>query len=294
MLCAGQSQNTVESAGLASRRYERDDNYIGLHISFGVVEQVRRSFIVAMARFSLEISYDGTGFLGWQSQPHGRGVQDAVEAALRRLGESSRIVGAGRTDAGVHALAQVAHFDSVKDWEPRRLVLALNAHLPAGVSVMKAKSVSGNFHARRSAILREYRYFIWNSPTCYPHIKPYALWLTGSHYNWRRASDAARVLAGEHDFGAFCRSADKPEDTIRTVKYARLFRRGKLVVFRIVADSYLTNMVRIAVGNLIAVASGRRDENWFRSLLDGTADRRNSSETVAACGLFLWKVTYKE
>ena len=247
-----------------------------------------------MPRIALEISYDGAGFLGWQSQPHERGVQDAVEAALRRVEEPSGVVGAGRTDAGVHALGQVAHFDAVKNWEPRRLILALNAHLPSGVSVMNAGVVNDDFHARRDAVLREYRYFIWNAPTCYPHIKPYALWLTGSHYNWKAGSDAARLLVGEHDFAAFCRSADKPENTIRRVKYARLFRRGKLVVFRIIADSYLTNMVRIAVGNLLAVASGRRDENWFLSLLDGTRDRRSSSETVSAHGLFLWKVTYKK
>ena len=247
-----------------------------------------------MLRISLEISYDGTDFLGWQSQPHGRSVQDAVEAALRGIGEPSGVVGAGRTDAGVHALGQIAHFDAVKNWEPRRLVLALNAHLPSGVSVMSARTVENNFHARRDAISREYRYFIWNSPTCYPHIKPYALWLTGSHYNWGDCSDAARFLVGEHDFGAFCRSVDRPENTIRRVKYARLLKRGKLVVFRIVADSYLTNMVRIAVGNLLSVASGRRDGDWFRSLLNGELDRRNSSETAAACGLFLWRVTYKK
>ena len=277
MLCAGQSQDQTEPAYLANGRYRGYYSGFGFHIPLGVVEQVRPSSVIAMPRIALEISYDGTDFLGWQSQPHGRGVQDAVEAALRSIGEPSGVVGAGRTDAGVHALRQVAHFDAVKSWEPRRLVLALNAHLPSGVSVMKANAVESGFHARRDAISREYRYFIWNFPTCYPHIKPYALWLTGSHYNWRAGSEAARFLAGEHDFGAFCRSVDRPENTIRRVKYARLFRRGKLVVFRIVADSYLTNMVRIAVGNLISVASGRRDEDWFRSLLDGATDRRDSS-----------------
>ena len=245
-----------------------------------------------MPRFSLEISYDGTNFLGWQSQPHGKGVQDAVEMALRSVGEPSRVVGAGRTDAGVHALGQVAHFDAAKDWEARRLVLAVNAHLPTGVSVMRAAAVGGDFHARRSTILREYRYFIWNSPTCYPHIKPYALWLPGSHYDWPAAAAAARLLVGEHDFAAFCRSADKPADTVRRVKYARLKRRGRFIMFRIVADSYLTNMVRIAVGNLLSVASGRKDGDWFRHLLCGAVDRNDSTETAAARGLFLWKVTY--
>lgn len=246
-----------------------------------------------MARISLEISYDGANFLGWQSQPHGRGVQDAVEAALRKIGEPSRITGAGRTDAGVHARRQVAHFDAVRDWEPRRLALALNAHLPTDVSVMDANIAADDFHARRSALWREYRYFIYNAPTCYPHVKPYVFWLKGSHYDWRLASGAARVLIGEHDFGAFCRTVDRPEDTVRTVRHASLHNRGRLVVFRIIANSYLTNMVRITIGNLLSVASGRRDDNWLRSLLESGRDRKDSAYTVPPCGLFLWKVTYK-
>ena len=292
MLCARQSQVETESAGLADGRYGGDYGGFSFHLFFRVLEQIRACSDIEMPRISLVISYDGTEFLGWQSQPHRKSVQDAVEAALRAIGEPSRVVGAGRTDAGVHALGQVAHFDAAKNWEPSRLVLALNAYLPSGVSVMRAMAVNGNFHARRDAISREYRYFIWNSPTCYPYIKPYALWLTGSHYNWRAGADAARLLVGEHDFGAFCRRADKPDNTVRRVEHAKLFRRGKLVVFRIVADSYLTNMVRIAVGNLISVASGRRDKAWLGSLLGGAPDRKNSSETVPACGLFLWKVTY--
>ena len=231
--------------------------------------------------------------MGWQSQPHGRGVQDAIESALRSIGEPARLTGAGRTDAGVHALGQVAHFDAARDWEPRRLILALNAHLPSGISVMKAAVAGNDFHARKSAVSREYRYFIWNSPVCYPHIKPYVLWLTGSHYDWPKASRAARCLTGEHDFGAFCRSADRPEIAVRNVRYARLMKRGKLVIFRIVANSYITNMVRIAVGHLLSVAAGRHDENWLMALLEN-GNRCDSSKTVAAAGLFLWKVTYPD
>jgi tRNA pseudouridine38-40 synthase len=100
-------------------------------------------------------------------------------------------------------------------------------------------------------------------------------------------------LVGEHDFGAFCRAADRPENAVRTVRYARLHRRGGMSVFRIIADSYLTNMARVMVGNLLAVASGRKDENWFSSLLSG-ASRRESAKTAAASGLFLWRVDYGE
>jgi tRNA pseudouridine38-40 synthase len=192
----------------------------------------------------------------------------------------------------VHARGQVAHFDLAKEWNTRRLTLALNTNLPPSVSVMRAARVPGTFHARRSAVAREYRYFIWNAPVCFPHIRPYVLWLPGSHYDWRRASGAARVLAGTHDFRAFCRAADRPAGTVRTVSCARLFARKNLVVFRVVANAYLTNMIRIAVGNLLQIAAGRRDESWLRSLLDGGMDRTSSGQTVSPSGLFFWRAAY--
>ncbi|MDR1651825.1 MAG: tRNA pseudouridine(38-40) synthase TruA [Synergistaceae bacterium] len=246
-----------------------------------------------MARIALEISYDGSRFAGWQSQPGGKGVQDAMENALRKLGESARVFGAGRTDAGVHARAQVAHFDSARDWEPGRLVLAVNAWLPESVSVMRAHTVRDTFDARRSAAWREYRYFIWNSPVLHPYIRPYVFRLPGSHYNWNRASASAGAFVGEHDFRLFCRAADRPENTVRTVRSAALHRRGSLVVFRIVANAYLTNMVRIAAGGILDVAAGRRGEEWLRSLLDG-GDVPKRPRTLPASGLFLWRVLYDE
>ncbi|MDR3166122.1 MAG: tRNA pseudouridine(38-40) synthase TruA [Synergistaceae bacterium] len=246
-----------------------------------------------MPRIALLISYDGGPFSGWQSQPGGGGVQDAVEAALSKIGESVRITGAGRTDAGVHARGQVAHFDASGEWEPRRLVLAINAHLPESVSVMEACVAGSGFDARRSALSREYRYFIWNSSTCYPHIKPYVYRLHGTHYDWNAAAEAALLMEGRHDFGAFCRAADKPDNTVRTVRRARLIRRGSLVIFKITADAYLTNMVRIAAGNLLSVAERKRDADWFKSLLCG-GDRRESARTLPASGLFLWRVIYPQ
>jgi tRNA pseudouridine38-40 synthase len=247
-----------------------------------------------MPNYAVELSYDGAGFNGWQSQPGGGSVQDEVEAALRELGESAMVYGAGRTDSGVHARAQTANFSLGKQWEPRRLTLALNSKMNKSASAMRSAIVEDGFHARHSAEAREYRYFIWNASVCYPHIKPYVLWLCGSHYDWRRAESAARLLIGHHDFRSFCRLADCPDITERTVRYARLVSRGNLVILRIIADSFLTNMVRIAVGNLIEIASGRRDEEWLRKLLIGGLDRRASAQTVAPSGLFLWRVLYKE
>lgn len=244
-----------------------------------------------MNHYALEISYDGGAFGGWQSQSNGNGVQDALENALAGLGERVRIAGAGRTDAGVHARAQIASLSLTKAWEPRRLALALNTKLSPGVSVMRAASVGDSFHARRSALSREYRYFIWNASACYPHIKPYVCLLHG-HFDWAQAAAAARLLEGRHDFRAFCRKEDCPEDAVRNVVRARLFRKGHLIVFKIEANAFLTNMIRIAVGNLIEVAKGRRDEAWFASLLNGSLDRTASGKTLSPSGLFFWRVRY--
>ncbi|MDR1472331.1 MAG: tRNA pseudouridine(38-40) synthase TruA [Synergistaceae bacterium] len=244
-----------------------------------------------MARYAIELSYDGTGYSGWQSQPGGAGVQDAVERAFAELGERVRVAGAGRTDAGVHARAQVAHADLSREWDPGRLAAGLNSKLPPSVVCMDAARVGEYFHARRSAVLREYRYFIWNAPACYPHIRPYVLWLRGGRYDWQRAISAAGMFAGTHDFRAFCRTKDCPGNTARTVSRSKLSRRGPLLVFSIAANSYLTNMIRIAIGNLLEIASGRRGENWLRDLLDG-AGRRASARTVPPSGLFFWRVDY--
>jgi tRNA pseudouridine38-40 synthase len=156
---------------------------------------------------------------------------------------------------------------------------------------MRAASADWSFDSRRAAVSREYRYFIWNSPTCHPHIKPYVLWLKGHHYDWNRAGTVAPLLIGEHDFAAFCRAGDRPENTTRKVTASSLKKRGGLIVFRIRANSYLTNMVRIAVGNIIAVASGKRDENWFVSLLREN-EGRDGAKIATPGGLFLWSVDY--
>lgn len=244
-----------------------------------------------MNHYALEIAYDGGRFGGWQSQPGGLGVQDAVESALESIGEVSRVSAAGRTDAGVHARAQVAGVRLAKRWEPRRLLLALNAKLPAEVSVMRAASVDSSFDARRSAVAREYRYFFWNASTCYPHIARYVCRLHGN-FDWARASAAAKLLEGRHDFRAFCRKEDCPENAVRDVARARMIRHGQLVVLKIEANAFLTNMIRIAAGNLIEIAKGRRDEAWLSGLLTGAYDRTASGMTLSPSGLFFWRAKY--
>ncbi|MDR0648000.1 MAG: tRNA pseudouridine(38-40) synthase TruA [Synergistaceae bacterium] len=253
--------------------------------------------------YALEVSYDGGYFSGWQSQPDGSGVQDALERALYALGESGdqgasrlphRVDGAGRTDAGVHARAQIASVRLLKQWVPRRLVPALNARLPEAVSVMRAALAPPGFHARRSAVLREYRYFIWNSSVCYPHIRRYVLWQPGTSYDWKRAAHAAGAFVGRHDFRAFCRTRDVPGSTVRDVFRSSLHARGNLIVFRVMANAYLANMVRIMTGCLMEIARGRFDEARLSHLLSGGAVRAENAATPPPSGLFLWKVGYPD
>lgn len=244
-------------------------------------------------RWALSISYDGASFAGWQTQPNGGGIEDALARALRVLGEDSGIIGAGRTDAGVHARAQVASVSLSKEWDAYSLASALNAHLPQSVRVVLAARAKEDFDARRSASSREYRYFVWHASVCYPHIAPYVCRMHGS-YDWERAAQAARLLEGRHDFRAFCRKRDCPPNASRRVKLARLRRAGRLVVFRIEADAFLTNMIRIIMGNLVEIAAGRRDEAWFAGLLEEGASREASARTMPPSGLFFWKVNYPE
>ena len=137
-----------------------------------------------MNRYAAEVSYDGGKFFGWQIQPGLSTVQRSLEEAVSKInGRHTPVAGAGRTDAGVHARAQVCSFDMERPWEPRRLLLAVNAHLPEGVSLMRAAAVPGDFHARFSAREREYRYFIWNASAIYPHIKGKACWIKPQRYD---------------------------------------------------------------------------------------------------------------
>ncbi|MBO5493245.1 MAG: tRNA pseudouridine(38-40) synthase TruA [Pyramidobacter sp.] len=245
-----------------------------------------------MYRYSCEISYDGGKFFGWQTQPERVTVQESLEQALSLLnGSPVKVTGAGRTDAGVHARGQVCSFLLSREWEPRRLVLALNAHLPEGASVVRADARKMEFDARRDALWREYAFFVWRGPFCYPQIKPYVWWKKKDNWDHDTLRRACMLLTGTHDFTAFCRASELPDNPIRRMHFVRMVKRGHLTVFRIRGDAFMTNMVRIMVGNLDAVGSGAKSLSWLSGLLDG-APRTESAVTVPPNGLFFWRVGY--
>lgn len=242
--------------------------------------------------YAVRLSYLGDAFSGWQRQPHAPSVQETFEDALFRLnrGERVGVVAAGRTDAGVHARGQVVSFQLGRDWEPSRFRLALNAHLPDSVRVIEVARVPSSFHARRSAQWREYVYFLWTAGYVYPHIAPYVWW----NRSWKDLTvlkKACALLEGTHDFSAFCRLSECPENPRRTLYSVRLVRKGPLVRLRVRGNAFLTNMIRIIVGNLDQLAKGRQDLDWFKQLLRG-GDRTHSARTAPASGLFFWKILY--
>ena len=245
-------------------------------------------------KYAAKISYDGSRFYGWQIQPGLPTVQEYLEKGFTRINKNIpvAVAGAGRTDAGVHAAGQVCSFEMEQDWDTDRMLLAINANIPDGMSVMEITKVPEDFHARFDAREREYRYFIWNSSTIYPHLVPVTCWIKQRYYNWDKAAEACKYLEGEHDFGSFCRQVDRPENAVRTMHSVSIEQKGGLVIFRVVGSGFLTNMVRIMVGNLEQIARGVHEPEWINELYKNGSERSDGGRTFPASGLFLWNINY--
>jgi len=240
----------------------------------------------------------GTKYAGWQRQADATGVQQVLEEALGRLSTGPvKVVGAGRTDGGVHSVGQVASFSMSKEWDPGRLVLAVNFHLPPDVSLMRARRVPDGFDARRSALWREYRYFIWHGRSCWPHLRD-MVWWCKHQWNADSVRQACRILEGRHDFRAFCKTEECPEESMRTISSLRYKKIGLLSIVIARAPSFLTNMVRIIVGSLDRVGRGDEPTSWLKELLgeSGAAEphRKFSGITAPACGLYFWRAAYED
>lgn len=248
-----------------------------------------------MVRYVAEISYNGSCFSGWQKQTEQISVQQSLEENLSRLNNSTvNVIGAGRTDAGVHAKGQVCSFDMSEKWDERKLILALNSKLPEGLTAMRLAATTPDFHARYDVASREYIYFVWTGSTIYPHLIPFTHWMKGNKYNWTLASEACKYFEGEHNFGNFCRRHGKQRSYIKTIYKISLKRRGSLVWLRIKGSGFLTNMVRIIFGSLEVVAKNERNPEWIKELLEDENYRAYGGRTFPPTGLFLWKINYKQ
>ena len=242
-------------------------------------------------KIMLTVSYDGTGYCGWQRQKNGLTVQQALEEAVEKLtGKKTAVTGSGRTDSGVHAKAQVAHFTTDATIPPEKFYLALNALLPNDIKVVKSGLADESFHARFSAKKKTYSYNFYFSDVVLPLNDRYACRID-ENLDFASMTLAANALCGEHDFAAFRGVGSLVKDTVRTV-YDVTFKKhdGGFSVF-VTGNGFLYNMVRVIAGALVAVGKGEITVCDIKSALS-TGERNKAFKTLPANGLILEKVDY--
>jgi tRNA pseudouridine38-40 synthase len=238
-----------------------------------------------LRHFKLTLAYDGTGYGGWQWQPNATTEQELVEKALAKLGHAGRVHGSGRTDAGVHARAQVASCSLATSLRVPVLFRALNANLPEDVRILRVQEVDAKFHARFSAKRKEYRYQIDCGAVADPFLRRYA-WHHPRPLDVAAMRRAARLLKGRRDFSALAAKSER--NPVRTISKLAITKRGNLLTIAVAADGFLYKMVRSIVGALVKVGEGRMTAEELATLRKRTA----LVETAPAHGLFLWQVWY--
>ncbi|MFJ7729975.1 tRNA pseudouridine(38-40) synthase TruA [Neobacillus sp. NPDC097160] len=247
-----------------------------------------------MQRYKCIISYDGSGFSGYQVQPNKRTVQKVLEAVLAKMhkGNPVKVTGSGRTDAGVHAKGQVIHFDSPLLIPEEKWEAALNSMLPEDISVLAVINVDASFHARFDAVGKEYRYVLYLSSIRDPFQRNYACRYPYP-LNLGLMKEASKYFLGTHDFTSFCAAKTEVKDKIRTIETIDFIMEDSYLTLRFVGNGFLYNMVRILVGTLLAVGSGDMKPEEIPGILE-KKDRRFAGKTAPANGLYLWEVHYEE
>lgn len=246
-----------------------------------------------MPRIALGLEYDGTDFAGWQTQREGRSVQAALSLAVSTVAdETVQVHGAGRTDAGVHASGQVAHFDTSAARTPRQWLMGINANLPADVAARWVAEVSCDFDARRSATARTYRYRI-SARATRPALARRRAWWRRGPLDCGAMTAAAVFWLGERDFSAFRAANCQSKTPMRRLTAVRIRRTGTELELEFTANAFLYHMVRNLVGVLVEIGQGRAPPDWARTLLR-CRDRTQAATTAPSCGLTLVDVRYPE
>ncbi len=243
-------------------------------------------------RIALGVEYQGSHFHGWQLQKSGvRTVQQVVENALSAVANHPvRVFCSGRTDAGVHALEQVIHFDTDAQREDRAWLFGGNVNLPHDVNFKWVKQVDENFHARFNAIARSYEYKIHNHPVRSALLGQYSLW-EPRELDVEAMNAACQHLLGEHDFSAFRASLCQAKSPVKTIERIAFSRDGDEVILRVKANAFLHHMVRNLVGTLLKVGRGEREVDWVKQVLD-SKDRKQAGMTAEPQGLYFVKAYY--
>jgi tRNA pseudouridine38-40 synthase len=248
-----------------------------------------------MRSFRLILSYDGTAYVGWQVQAHGRTIQAELEAALLQVtGQRVRAAASGRTDAGVHAIGQAVSFCCDTRLSADVLRKALDANLPRDIVVREVREAPDGFHAIRDALRKRYRYVIQDGPIQDVFGRAYT-WYVPQRLDVEAMQSAAQSLVGTHDFSSFEAAGSPRVSSVRTIYELTIERRSgdflERVIVEVEADGFLYNMVRNLVGSLVEVGSGRRQPPWIVAVLSGQ-DRKLAGMTAPPQGLFLVSVNY--
>lgn len=245
-----------------------------------------------MKRVKLTIAYDGTNYCGWQVQPNGITVEEVINKALQKLtGENILVIGASRTDSGVHALGNVAVFDTETTIPADRIAMALNQRLPDDIVIVKSEEVPLDFHPRYCDCRKTYEYHIINTRIPIP-TKRLTNYFVSYNLDLDKMRQAASYLVGEHDFVSFCNVRTDVENTVRTITALDIVKNGDEITIRITGNGFLYNMVRIIVGTLIRVGRGFYEPEKVKEILEAK-DRKAAGVTAPAHGLMLVEIHYE-
>lgn len=245
-------------------------------------------------RIAIGIEYDGTSYHGWQHQENLLTVQNTIEKALSSIAAHPvALICAGRTDAGVHAEMQVAHFDTNSSRPMHAFTFGGNSLLPKDIAIHWAKEVTNDFHARFSAIARTYTYYIFNSPTNPAISRNHVSWYPYHKLDADKMREGASFLIGEHDFCSYRGSGCQAKTTTRFVEYINVLQTGEVITIHIKANAFLQHMVRNIAGVLIEIGAEMRKPEWSKEVLDAR-DRKAGGITAHPQGLFLTQVHYPE
>jgi len=242
-------------------------------------------------RIRLTVAYDGTNYHGWQLQPNGITIESELNRCLSQLlGEDIRVIGASRTDAGVHALCNIAVFDTTTKMQGEKISYALNQRLPEDIRIQKSEVTTDNWHPRRIDSRKTYEYRIYRAQFPMPVKRLYSLF-TYHQLDTGKMQEAAAYLSGEHDFKSFCQVNSQTETTIRTIYSAEVLEQEDDLVIRICGNGFLYNMVRIIAGTLLDVGQGKSDPIDMASIIEAK-DRSMAGPTAPAHGLTLTKYVF--
>lgn len=244
-----------------------------------------------MIRVKLIVAYDGTNYCGWQVQNNGITIEEVLNRELSELlHENIQVIGASRTDSGVHAMGNVAVFDTETRIPPEKISFAMNQRLPEDIRIQHSCQVADDFHPRYCDTIKTYEYKIWNARFPNPMVRLYSKFV---YYNIDidKMQQAANYLIGEHDFKSFCSTRTQVENTVRTVTDIKFSKDGNMITMQIKGTGFLYNMVRIIMGTLLKCGMGMYEPKYVKEILEA-CDRAKAGPKAEACGLTLVGIEY--